>query len=696
MFTCELRDDTEQAVNANFAEKHVPFGLLVRQNTYAFAIPGNNDFTAVEYDVVNQSGIELDSVFVGFFVEQDVGKTDLPRYFTDDLPEPRIPQGDYANTDFSSLSPNYDPVLCNADTFRVRGFTMTDDDGDEGATEGASSFLLLGHTTDPTGISAPRKVQFQMYAAYLPGRPYPGGQPTIDAERFEAMSAALGSAVDPVTGMITTARPEDIDRGDYFSLCSVGPFRFWPNNAHINLSVALAVQRVDYTKPALDPSDDTQPNFSRYQRVIENAIRAQKTYDGTYFTAPSGVPAPDSIGRETGIKLPEGSNDEERADCHDLALEITRTVTDQDYTWFDLDCNYCTGVKGRLLRHWVASAPPPNPALRLTAQDHRILLEWDNLSEVTPDPDSKAFDFYSYRVWKASNFTRPVGSSGPSDDLWALLAELKRYDDLKPLVDSVDTNGDQVFDSITRTFPVLLNPQTGQRYLPNPIQPCAFGTTSINGHCPPSSGEPGDTAYAVAQRAYQDSAGSTFVLPERREAIYPIGRYSFVDPNVLNGFIYFYSVTGRDSSGLATITQPNGVAQQEGRRSATERDGIAPQGTNAAASNEVYVVPNPYRGRAQWDLTPNAADPTGTHVDFFNLPPGQWTLRIFTISGDLVQTIRNDDVQTNGRLQQETADDGQASWNLITRNGQDVVSGIYVFSVESSQGTQQGKFVIIR
>jgi hypothetical protein len=457
------------------------------------------------------------------------------------------------------------------------------------------------------------------------------------------------------------------------------------------------VQRVDYAQPAIDPADETRPNYARYQRVIDNAIRAQKTYNGTYFDAPSGVPAPDSIGRETGFIAAAGQNSFEFADCHDQAAEVTRTVTSNEYTWFDLDCNYCTGVKGKLLRHWVASAPPPNPALRLTAQDHAILLEWDNLSEVTPDPDNAAFDFYSYRVWKASNFTRPIGSSGPSDDLWALLAELKRFDDLKPLRDSIDTNGDQVPDSCCAlTYPVLLNAQTGERIRPNDIMPCAFGTTSVNGHCPPSSGEPGDTAYAVAQRAYQDENGGVHVIPDRKEAIYPIGRYSLRDPNVLNGFVYFYSVTGRDSSGLATITQPNGVAQQEGRRSATERDGIQPQGTNVASQGEVYVVPNPYRGRAQWDLTPNAADPTGTHVDFFNMPLGQWTLRIFTISGDLVQTIRNDDLQTNGRPQQENAEDGQASWNLISRNGQDVVSGIYIFSVVSDQGTQQGKFVIIR
>jgi len=168
---------------------------------------------------------------------------------------------------------------------------------------------------------------------------------------------------------------------------------------------------------------------------------------------------------------------------------------------------------------------------------------------------------------------------------------------------------------------------------------------------------------------------------------------------VLNGFIYFYSVTAKDSTGERDVLGGRGtLAEQEGRRSAVEADGVVPQSATSAtgANKEVYVVPNPYRAHAQWDLTPNAADPTGTHVDFYNMPAGIWALRIFTISGDLVQTIRSTDIQTNGKRQQETPTDGQATWNLISRNGQDVVSGIYLFSVESKSGTQRGKFVIIR
>ncbi len=196
---------------------------------------------------------------------------------------------------------------------------------------------------------------------------------------------------------------------------------------------------------------------------------------------------------------------------------------------------------------------------------------------------------------------------------------------------------------------------------------------------------------------------------------YPVGRYRYVDTEVKNGFMYFYSVTAFDSTGDAAL---HTMVELNGRRSAVEPEGVTPQ-ISTLTGKHVWVVPNPYRGYTQlaqrpstWDMTPNAADPTGTHIDFFGMPPGRWTIRIYTVSGDLVTTLRESDAVNEslrptitddsgvGRpgynRQQDTANDGQARWNLISRNGQDVVSGIYLFTVESSQGTQRGKFVIIR
>ena len=703
MFTCEMRDDTDQAVNANFAEKHVPFGLLVRQSTYAFSVPGANDFTAVNYDIFNQSGHMLDSVFVGFVVDQDVGPTSIDRYFADDLAEPRVPQGDFPEH-LDATDPRYAVDTCTVDTLHVRGFSVTDDDGDNGKTRSASMFLLLGCTTDPTGVKGPRRTGFRMYRYYTPGAPFvQGGFPSVDLERFQALSfgdinATTPVGIDPVTGLINQDRPDESAKNDYFALCSVGPYLQWQPNDKISVQVALAVQLCDYTKPANDPADPTQPNPERYSAMITDAQQAQETFRGKYLPPAAGVPTPDARGRETGILAPAGTQFEE-ADCHDAEAGVTRTVNDHDYTWFDLDCNYCTGVPGLLLKNWLAAAPPPNPDVKLTPGNKQVTIAWDNLSEITPDPSSGLLDFYAYRLWKASNYTRPVGASGPSDDLWALLAEFKVFDYRRPLRDSVDTNHDGIPDSLIAIYPVLMNTQTQQVIQPIDIAPCARGSTLLSGTCPPSSGAPGDTAYFIGKREYQPVVGPVVQDPAFKAAIYPPGRYEYVDNNVLNGFIYFYSVTAKDSTGSRDVLGGRGtLAEQEGRRSAVEADGVIPQSATSAgsASKAVYVVPNPYRGHAQWDLTPDASDPTGTHVDFYNLPPGAWTVRIFTIAGDLVQTLRSTDVQTNGKLQKETAADGQATWNLISRNGQDVVSGIYLFSVQSSSGTQRGKFVIIR
>ena len=72
----------------------------------------------------------------------------------------------------------------------------------------------------------------------------------------------------------------------------------------------------------------------------------------------------------------------------------------------------------------------------------------------------------------------------------------------------------------------------------------------------------------------------------------------------------------------------------------------------------IKVVPNPYRGNAEWDLIPSDRDPTGTKIAFRNLPEAISTIRIYTMSGDLVESAEHDGRNGNGTY----------FWNLITRH----------------------------
>ena len=172
------------------------------------------------------------------------------------------------------------------------------------------------------------------------------------------------------------------------------------------------------------------------------------------------------------------------------------------------------------------------------------------------------------------------------------------------------------------------------------------------------------------------------------QAIYPVGRYRYEDTaGIINGKLYFYAVT---AFGVTQIT--NAVTGQledielSGLPSAVEAEAIVPRWDAQSSCDQVKVVPNPYRGGAAWDLNPSERDPTGTKIAFRDLPQAISTIRIYTLAGDLIQEVEHDGQDG----------DGTFYWNMITRNGQNIVSGVYLYSVEYSGGVCRGRFVIIR
>jgi len=106
-------------------------------------------------------------------------------------------------------------------------------------------------------------------------------------------------------------------------------------------------------------------------------------------------------------------------------------------------------------------------------------------------------------------------------------------------------------------------------------------------------------------------------------------------------------------------------------------DGV--NSSRAASELEgIRVVPDPYIGRASWETSKYERK-----LQFVNLPD-ICSVRIFSLSGDLIKTIDHSDGT------------GTADWNLLTSSGLSIASGIYIYHVESQYGNHVGRFAVIK
>ena len=71
---------------------------------------------------------------------------------------------------------------------------------------------------------------------------------------------------------------------------------------------------------------------------------------------------------------------------------------------------------------------------------------------------------------------------------------------------------------------------------------------------------------------------------------------------------------------------------------------------------------------------------------FTNLP-ARCTIKIFTVAGDLVRTLRHDDPA-----------EGKQAWDVLSEYGRAIASGLYIYVVENldTGEIQRGKLVIIK
>ncbi len=639
MFSCWYTDDQSNATK--LWPEHVPLNVHVRQESFQWGDEELNDFVGVRYHITNIGSKILSGVYVGIYADVDAGPVTYGSYHMDDQ------VGYWSGTHCARKGNGEYPVQ-----FSI--VYVYDGDGDGGMTPGYFGIALFGHNDDIMGAR-------QAAVNYFRGlQPYEnGGEPTNDFERYSLLAGSSGKSITDATA-------------DYRVLLSAGPF-----------GVLLPEQTI-YVDLAFVCGDGLEG-------MLDNAASAKLIYDGCYFDL-DGDPNTGVLGRETPVPGPLKMWYPDPC-ASDSMFDFTK----YEVCWTNLDCgrelyffyyngcykgenvdfaDYQTGIDGKEHQlNWITGSSPPPPNIRVVPGDGKVTIFWDNISETVPDAMTQEYDFEGYEIWRADDWHRPRGTSiksGPSSDLWHLL-------DARDIANGVPLDRDfrspysdggfqyQPLDHIKDADKYIQSFEEFLIYSPLSTVPCPPGLSS----------EDCDTIEALARHNLGYEGGKQY--------------YKFVDDEVKNGMYYFYSVTSYDH------VLRDGVPTSVGRRNAPSTNFVflSPQSKTAATEDEgggeVYVVPNPVTTESMepWALGPNNSDPSGIKLEFRNLPGCRSTVRIYTVSGDLVQVLNHDGGNGNGSL----------AWNLLTRNGQDISSGVYLFNVEPEDGrfsSTTGKFVVIR
>ncbi len=166
--------------------------------------------------------------------------------------------------------------------------------------------------------------------------------------------------------------------------------------------------------------------------------------------------------------------------------------------------------------------------------------------------------------------------------------------------------------------------------------------------------------------------------------------HEFTDTGLMNNVEYHYVVTA--------FSKPDSILGFPSLESSKRANAVTvTPGTGAKKEvGKVAVVPNPYRGDKDYnasnppwekpDLTRDRWLEQDRRIQFINLPERS-TIKIFTLSGRLVETLTHNN-----------AEQGFEDWNLTSNVNQAVASGIYLFTVKNEEtgNVQTGKFVIIK
>jgi hypothetical protein len=424
----------------------------------------------------------------------------------------------------------------------------------------------------------------------------------------------------------------------------------------------------------------------------------------------------------------------------DATFDVDTTVDSSQVppdTTYDTNWHYTLSDtvwrKGDGVPDFRGATPPPAPStysttdaagrrvdgLRVESSVGGLIVRWNGvLCENTPDIFSRELDFEGYRVWVSRDERESSYSKVASYDIndynrWDYNTDLERWElkkspfTFQELFNMYAPEGDPTWSPLDypRSRPLRVMDSLGGVVSIHYFEPQDFNQ-SILGNYP-------DSAQTAIRKTHPDAPRPSILDPDSLRVLYANDADSLSLYLTEDGFIKYYeyeytlegllptvpywvNVTvfdyGSPSSGLAALeTTPTLLP-------VVKYPLEIPDSDNPGAS-PVFVWPNPYRSDANYRA--DGFEARGQHdwpedrtrlIHFANLPE-RCTISIFSLDGDLVREIQHPN-PTPPIGCPSTAH--ETCWELITRNSQLVVSGMYYWTVEDEAGNiQMGKLVVI-
>lgn len=696
-----------------FGRPHIPLNIEVTQRSFAWSYEYAEDFVLFDYQIRNIGFEKLSKVYMGIYVDGDVGSLSGPNSnsrYSDDI-------SGFRETDSVKFN------TCDfVDTVNIAW--LADNDGDPIAQTTFDRNSAVG-VTGTRIIRTPAdslEVSFNWWVSGSPEtdfgpreKAFVGklkedfrdlgtgglGTPEGDVNKYYFMrnrefdyDQAFISTISSSDTLWLQPDPSLVDVWatglDTRYLLSFGPFDINPGEK-LPISFAYVAGDHFHTDPTnLQNLFDRNPvEFYRhldFSDLSKNAAWAARVYDN---------PGIDTDNDGYFGKL--------RVCCDDSTLTYDTVSTDPLVVDTSYVYNVCDTMfyEGDGIPDFKGASPPPAPWFSLQPQGGSIRVRFNGvLSETTKDVFSRIIDFEGYRVYiarddRASSFTMVSSYDRENYNKYVwnqnklpspgfeLLEKPFLIDTLRCLYG--DSCNDMTFNPLfyTRNNPYIDPnfPDSIFYFEPQDYNSSQFGVTTDIQKIYPNEPYPSSIIPDSAQPSELTEDGKLKYF-----------EYELEIKNLLPTVPYYVNVTAFDFG-----SPESGLTALESSKSNGAKIAYAQNTSETVLANnlKVYTFPNPYRydGNYQEDgferiSQDQVARDRIRRIHFMNLPP-KCTIRIFSLDGDLIREIEHDKEATDPTS-------GHDEWDLITRNTQLCVSGLYYWTVESEYGeTQIGKFVLI-